>query len=98
MDVTEAIEAAKSYVRQVYSGESISGMRPEETELDRGHDRWTITLAIARPWATPPSRAQELLENLGGVSSERLALKTLTIDSDGTVLSMKNYVRPERVG
>lgn len=98
MDVKDAIKAAKSYILEVYSGESITGMRLEETEFDRGHDRWVVTLAISRPWATPPSRAQDVLENLGGVSAERLALKTVVIEGEGTVLSVKNYVRPERVG
>ena len=95
MDVKEAIAAAKKYISEVYADELVSNLGLEEVEYWPSDGHWSITLAFSRPWNSPRTRAQELLENLGAESSRRRAYKVLTIDDDGTVLSMKNFVKAD---
>jgi hypothetical protein len=95
MDVKEAIAAAKKYVNEVYADEQVTNLGLEEVEHSPGAGSWEITLAFSRPWNTPRTRAQEILENLGGVSSLKTSYKVITIADDGTVLSMKNRPKAE---
>jgi hypothetical protein len=95
MDVKEAIAAAKKYVNEVYADEQVTNLGLEEVEHSPGAGSWEITLAFSRPWNTPRTRAQEILENLGGVSSLKRSYKVITIADDGTVLSMKNRPKAE---
>jgi hypothetical protein len=93
MDAKEAIAAAKTYVNEVYADEHVTNLGLEEVEHIPAAGSWAITLAFSRPWNTPRTRAQEILENLGGVSSLKRSYKVVTIADDGTVLSMKNRTR-----
>lgn len=90
MDVKEAVEKAKTYVAELFSDERITNLGLEETEHDPAGGKWRITLAFSRPWNTPRTRAQEILDNLGAVSSLRRSYKVITISEDGEVLSMKS--------
>ena len=90
MDVKQAIAAAKAYVADVYADESITNLGLEETEHDAASGLWNITLAFARPWNTPRSRAQEMLESLGGVSPLKRTFKVVSISEDGEVVAMKD--------
>jgi len=90
MDVKEAIAAAKKYVNEIYADEQVTNLGLEEVEHSLGASNWVITLAFSRPWNTPRTRAQEVLENLGAVSSLKRSYKVITMSDDGTVLSMKN--------
>ena len=95
MDVKQAIMAAKAYVSEVYADETISNLGLEETEYDDTHQQWHITVAFSRPWNTPRSRAQEALENLGGVSALKRSYKIVSLRQDGSVLAMKDRSRLE---
>ena len=95
MDVREAIRIAKDYVNEVLGDEQISNLGLEETEFDPASGCWIITLAFSRPWNTPRTRAQEVLENLGAVSSLRRSYKVLMVSDKGDVLSMKNRPKIE---
>jgi uncharacterized protein YdeI (YjbR/CyaY-like superfamily) len=90
MDVKEAIAAAKKYVSEIYADEQVTNLGLEEVEHVLAAGNWVITLAFSRPWNTPRTRAQEVLENLGAVSTLKRSYKVITIADDGTVLSMKN--------
>lgn len=90
MDVKEAIAAAKNYVRDIYADEQLTNLGLEEVEHIQSAGNWVITLAFSRPWNTPRTRAQEVLENLGGVSALKRSYKVITMADDGTVLSMRN--------
>jgi hypothetical protein len=90
MDVKEAIAAAKDYVRYIYADEQLTNVDLEEVEHVQSAGKWVITLAFSRPWNTPRTRAQEVLENLGAVSSLKRSYKVITMTDDGTVLSMRN--------
>jgi hypothetical protein len=95
VDAKEAIAAAKKYLNEVYADEQVTNLGLEEVEHIPASGNWAITLAFSRPWNTPRTRAQEILENLGGVSSLKGSSKVITIADDGTVLSMKNPQRAD---
>ena len=88
MDALEAIATAKKYLSEVFREEQISDVSLEETEYFG--DKWIVTFGFSRPWNTPRTRAQEVLENLGAVSPLRRSQKTITMIDDGTVISMKD--------
>ena len=95
MDTKEAIAAAKKYVAEVYADEQATNLGLEEIEYIPATGKWVITLAFSRPWSTPRTRAQEVLENLGAVSALKRSHKVITMTDDGTVLSMRNRERAE---
>jgi uncharacterized protein YdeI (YjbR/CyaY-like superfamily) len=95
MDVTEAISRAKQYLQEVYANEQLTNLELEEVEHAAVAGNWMITLGFSRPWNTPRTRAQEVLENLGAVSPLKRSYKVITMTDDGTILSMKN--RPREV-
>jgi uncharacterized protein YdeI (YjbR/CyaY-like superfamily) len=98
MDVKAAITAAKAYVNEVYSDEQVTNLGLEEVERIPAAGTWEITLSFSRPWNTPKTRAQEILENLGGVSSLKRSSKVITVADDGSVISMKNRERADAAG
>ncbi len=97
MDVKEAIAAAKDYITEIYAEEQITNLGLEEIEHLASDSNWVITVAFSRPWNSPRTRAQEVLENLGAVSALKRSYKVITMSNDGTVLSMKNRERMETV-
>jgi hypothetical protein len=97
MDVKQAVAIAKNYVKDVLADEQVTNLGLDETEHEQATGRWIITIGFSRPWNTPRTRAQEVLEGLGAVSSLRRSYKVITIADNGEVLSMKNRARPEMV-
>jgi len=95
VEVRDAVKRAKDYIAEVLADEQITNLGLEETEYDPGNGRWIITLGFSRPWSTPGTRAQEVLEQLGAISSLRRSYKVITVSDDGQVLSMKNRQRNE---
>ena len=95
MDAKEAIARAKSYVMDLYEDEHVSQLGLEEIEHDLFQQNWIVTLVLSRPWDTPKTRAQEVLESLGAASGLRRSYKVVRLSDDGSVISMKN---PERSG
>lgn len=94
MNDREAIAAAKTYVSDVYADERIGNPRLEEFEHILSAGNWVVTLSFPRPWDTPRTRAQEVLENLGAASPLQRLYKVVTIAENGTVLSIKNRAYP----
>ncbi len=97
MDVKKAIATAKSYVKDIYAEEEVTNLGLEEVEHVLQNGNWVVTLGFSRPWNTPRTRAQEVLENLGAVSPLQRSYKVIIVADDGTVLSMKNRVRADAV-
>ena len=95
MDVKDAIKLAKDYVSEVFAEEQVTNLGLDETEYDPAAGRWYITVGFSRPWNTPRTRAQEILENMGAVSSLRRSYKVIVISDDGKVLSMKKRSKVE---
>jgi hypothetical protein len=92
MDMKEAIASAKRYVQELYADEGISNLGLEEIELSPGGDGWQVTVAFSRPWNTPRTRAQELLENLGAAPGLRRSYKVVTLGPSGGLISIKDRV------
>lgn len=90
MDVKDAVKAAKDYVQDLLADEQVTNLGLEETEFDPKTGGWHITLGFSRPWNTPRSRAQEVLESLGAVSSLRRSFKVITVSMGGKVVGVKN--------
>jgi len=95
MDVKEAIAAAKNYISDIYADEHVTNLGLEEVEHIPSAGNWIVTLAFSRPWNTPRTRAQEVLESLGASSSLKRSYKVITMTDDGTVLSMKSRLRED---
>jgi hypothetical protein len=95
MDVKMAIAEAKKYLHEVYADEQVTNLGLEEVEHDPASGTWAITLSFSRPWNTPRTLAQEVLENLGAVSSLKRSCKVVTLADDGAILSMKSRVRAD---
>lgn len=93
MDVKEAIAAAKTYIQDIYADEHVTNLGLEEVERLQQAGQWHVTLGFSRPWNTPRTRAQEVLENLGALSTMRRSYKIVTVADDGTILSMKDRPR-----
>ncbi len=95
MDAKDAIAAAKSYVSTILADENVMNLGLEEIEHDPAQERWLVTLGFSRPWNTPKTRAQEVLETLGTVSGLKRSYKIITLANDGTFLSMKSRPRTD---
>lgn len=90
MDSLQAIATAKKYIGEVYADEELVDIDLDEIEHVPASGMWNVTLILSRPWDTPRTRAQELLENMGAASPFRRSIKTVTLDENGNVLAMKN--------
>lgn len=95
MEDKEAIRIAKEYVEDRLADEHVMNVGLEEVSFQPGDNTWEITVGFSRPWNTPKSRAQEVMESLGAVSPMKRSLKVITVSPDGKVLSMKDRARPE---
>jgi hypothetical protein len=84
-------------VKDIYADEEVTNLGLEEVEHVLAAGNWVVTLGFSRPWNTPRTRAQEVLENLGAVSPLKRSYKVTTIAEDGVVLSMKNRARADAV-
>lgn len=90
MDLKEAIVAAKRHIEGAYEDEHVTDIEFEEIEHEEGYGRWLVTVAFSRPWKTPKTRAQEVLENIGAMPPERRSVKIVAMNEDGTVASIKD--------
>ena len=81
MEVKQAVEVAKQYIRDLFGEEGIMNVGLEEVEERGGY--WSITIGFSREWD----------RNVGAVLSGALSrtYKTIEInDEDGQVLSVKD--------
>lgn len=85
MDVKAAAQAALAYVADLFAEEQIGDLGLEEVEKDDRTDQWRITVGFSRPW----ERAGGAMVAITGQPRPR-SYKVLTIDPDGTVVSLKN--------
>ncbi len=96
MDVHDAIAIAKCYVEDIYKGEQVSNVGLEEVEYSDREGTWKLTVGFARPWNYPRTKAQEVLENLGAITTLKRFYKVITVrDRDGHVVSMKDRPKDE---
>ena len=85
MDVKEAAQIAKTYVRDLFIDEGISDVGLEEIECDGGY--WRITIGFSRPWD------HHIGSVLGGKKARAYKVVEIT-DETGYVLSVKDRILP----
>ena len=95
MDVKEAVAKAKGFIAEVYADEQISNVGLEEIEHDARRMIWTVALSFSRPWNAPRTRAQEVLESMGGASNAKRSTKVVSVSEEGELVSIKNLSRLE---
>ncbi len=84
MNVKEAVQAAKTYVADLFAEEQIQQLGLEEVEFDQQASVWSITIGFSRAW----DRAGFL--SRAGFADPR-AYKIVRIsDDDGRVISVKD--------
>ena len=91
MDVKEAINLARNYVKDVFAEEHITALGLEEIEFDESNATWRVTVGFTRPWDRP----QTAFDFAMAAPFQR-TYKLLTIsDSTSRVLSVKNHERSD---
>lgn len=87
MDAKEAIGAAKTWIADIYAGESIANVGLEEVKFDDTADEWLITVGFSRPWD------RTVVASITGGPHERRSYKVVRLrDRDGRVLSVEERV------
>lgn len=91
MDVKEAINLARDYVKDVFAEEHITALGLEEIEFDESNDTWRVTVGFTRPWDRPQTAFEFAV-----VKPLQRTYKLLTIsDNTSKVLSVKNRERSD---
>ena len=98
MNVSDAVQVAISDTKKLFESEGLSNLGLEEVAFDDSSEEWIITVGFSRPWDYPNA------DMLGtGVLSALRAAQAQTVhpqrsfkivrvkDSDGRVVSVKNY-------
>ena len=93
MELTEAIQQTKKYVSELFAGEEISNLGFEEFNYHKKQGIWEITIGFSRPWNSPRSRAQELLNKIGSIPSLKRSFKIVTLSKDGELISIRDRLR-----
>jgi hypothetical protein len=86
MDVKEAVVAAKKWVLNTLSDESITNLGLDEVEFKDEDKTWEITLGFSRPW----NGTRNAITALTGEPAPRRVYRVLKVSDDtGEVVSMK---------
>lgn len=96
MDVKEAVVTAKSYVRDLFEGESIMDVGLEEVKFDEHEGSWVVTVGFFRPWDNEYSTSRSPGTALFRDERPLRSYKVIHIaDADGRVLSLVDRVLPK---
>lgn len=89
MVATEAVQAAKAYILELFKDEKIAHVGPEELEFKAEDAIWEVTIGFCRLW-TSDSSAQWGNVPLPRPPNPDRTYKTVRIREDGTVISLKH--------
>ncbi len=90
MDVKQAVQSAKEYLGELFSGETITHVGLEEVVFDDTSNCWKITVGFFRPWDRNGEELNPLLTQLRDRHVRR-TYKIVQIDDDsGQALSLTN--------
>lgn len=85
MVATEAVQAAKKCILNLYKDEPIVDVGLEELEFaDKAHGVWEVTIGFSRRW-----QRGGVADAVFGPSAHR-TYKTVRIRDDGTFISLKH--------
>ena len=86
MVATEAVQAAKEHILELFKDEKIARIGLEELEFKIEDDMWEITIGFQRLWQSDsPARLGNIL-----VPPAHRTYKTVCIRDDGTFFSLKH--------
>ncbi len=85
----EAVDAAKSYVVDLFGAEGATNVGLEELRFDSDHLQWLVTVGFSRSWEGPQASSR-WIEHEG--RSWPRTFKTVAIsDVDGRVLELRHW-------
>jgi len=93
MDVKEAVNMAKEYVKDLFASEGIFDIGLEEVEYDESVKCWNVTIGFSRPWDKPVygTVAEKIAALAERTTSPKRSYKVVRIDNDfRRVLALKN--------
>ncbi len=86
MDVTNAVDAAKTWFRATMKDEKIENLGLEEVEFNPVDRVWQITLGFSRPW----NSVRDAVTTITGEALPKRTYRVITLqDHDAKVLAMK---------
>ncbi len=89
MLASEAVQAAKDYILDLFKDEKIARVGLEELEFRAEDATWEVTIGFQRLWQTDsPARLGNVL--LPPPAKPGRTYKTVCIGDDGTVISLKH--------
>lgn len=89
MNVTEAVQAAKSHIERLFVDEPITHVGLEEIEfVDHPPGTWKITIGFMRVWG--PYKGMAATLGALGHTGRRTYKTVLLEDSNGEIISVKN--------
>ena len=93
MNVSDAVQVAISDTKKLFESESLSNLGLEEVAFDDASEEWIVTVGFSRPWDYPKTNTGAFAAALGTqmVRPERSFKIVRVKDSDGKVVSVKNY-------
>ena len=93
MDVKEAVQTAKKYVAELFTGETIANVGLEEVVFDDTSNNWEVTIGFSRPWDYKnPNPMSPILTGLTNQPATRSYKLVCINNDDGQVLSLKDRV------
>lgn len=84
MEVKDAVEAAKSYVAEMFVAETVSDVLLEEVRFEELPGEWAITIGFRRRGAEPVV----IDSAVGSLRTDRSFKVVRVRDRDGSILSM----------
>lgn len=91
MDVSDAVQVAISDTKKLFESEGLSNLGLEEVAFDDTSEEWIVTVGFSRPWDYPSTGALASALGTQMVRPERSFKIVRVKDSDGKVVSVKNY-------
>ena len=89
MVASEAVQAAKDHILELFKDEKIARVGLEELEFRAEDGMWEVTIGFQRLWQSDsPARLGTVL--LPPASKSDRTYKTVCIRDDGTVVSLKH--------
>jgi hypothetical protein len=88
MQVKEAVELAKSHIKDLFGSEGVSNLGLEEVEFDDRPGEWLVTIGFSRPWDKPESTFAVLAQQL--TYPKRTSKIVRIDDASGQVRSVRN--------
>lgn len=94
LSVKEVVNKAISHANELFGHEGITNLGLEEIDYDSENRVWIITVGFSRPWDIQKPGSLASLVNQNFIN--RRSYKIIRIsDTDGEVLSVKNYPSAE---